>query len=140
MPWKSSTTTSTGELAAWAPPPPFAGQPHWRTFTNLPVPWSRSEISGYIDYCRLRVRNALVAMTVEKAAILLPPAHRYRGPALRLARDESDRAHHSACHRRSDSSTRPPSARSTPTANRGSLLWRPISARGITWRRHLRTP
>lgn len=61
------------------PAAPFTGKPHWRTFTNLPVPWSQSEISGYIDYCRLRVRDTLVGMTVEKASVMLPPAHRYRG-------------------------------------------------------------
>ena len=69
----------TGELAAWAPPPPFTGKPHWRTFTGLPVPWSQSEIGGYIGYCRLRVRDRLAGMTVEKASVMLPPAHRYEG-------------------------------------------------------------
>ena len=69
----------TGELAAWAPPPPFVGKPHWRTFTILPVPWTQSEIGEYIDYCRLRVRDKLVGMTEEKAAVMLPPAHRYEG-------------------------------------------------------------
>lgn len=68
-----------GELDAWAPPPPFAGKPHWQTFTSLPVPWSHSEIGGYIDYCRQRVRDTLVGMTEEKAATRLPPAHRYKG-------------------------------------------------------------
>jgi len=69
----------TGELDAWAPPPPFAGKPHWQTFTSLPVPWSPSEIGGYIDYCRQRVRDTLVGMTEDKAATLLPPEHRYKG-------------------------------------------------------------
>ena len=68
-----------GELDVWAPPPPFAGKPHWQTFTSLPAPWSQSEIGGYIDYCRPRVRDTLGAMTEEKAATLLPPAHRYKG-------------------------------------------------------------
>jgi hypothetical protein len=68
-----------GELDAWAPPPPFAGKPHWQTFTSLPVPWSQSEIGGYVDYCRQRVRDTLTSMTEEKAAALLPPAHRYQG-------------------------------------------------------------
>ncbi|WP_375478849.1 hypothetical protein [uncultured Jatrophihabitans sp.] len=68
-----------GELNTWAPPPPFAGKPHWQTFTSLPVPWSRSEISGYTDYCRQRVRDTLFGMTEDKAATLLPPAHRYAG-------------------------------------------------------------
>ncbi len=68
-----------GEVEAWAPPPPFAGKPHWQTFTSLPVAWSQSEIGGYVDYCRQRVRDTLADMTEEKAAALLPPAHRYRG-------------------------------------------------------------
>lgn len=68
-----------GELHAWAPPPPFAGKPHWQTFTSLPVPWSHSEIDGYIDYCRQRVHDALVGMTEDQAATVLPPAHRYKG-------------------------------------------------------------
>jgi hypothetical protein len=67
------------ELDAWAPPPPFAGKPHWQTFTSLPVPWSRSEIGEYSDYCRQRVRDTLVGVTEEKSVTLLPPAHRYKG-------------------------------------------------------------
>lgn len=67
------------ELDAWAPPPPFAGKPHWQTFTSLPIPWSRAQISEYVDYCRRRVRDALTGMTEEKASALLPPAHRYKG-------------------------------------------------------------
>lgn len=69
----------TAELHAWDPPAPFAGKPHWQTFTSLPVPWSHSEIGGYIDYCRQRVRDTLVGMTEGKAATMLPPAHRYKG-------------------------------------------------------------
>ncbi|HWC24617.1 MAG TPA: DinB family protein [Flexivirga sp.] len=68
-----------GELGAWAPPPPFAGKPHWQTFTSLPVPWSQSEIVGYVDYCRQRVRDTLAGMTEDEAATPLPPAHRYEG-------------------------------------------------------------
>lgn len=68
-----------GELDAWTPPPPFAGKPHWQTFTVLPVPWSQSEIGAYVDYCRQRVSDALTGMTEEKAPALLPPAHRYGG-------------------------------------------------------------
>lgn len=68
----------TGELGPWAPPPPFAGNPHWR-MTALPAAWTRPEILGYIDYCRQRVRETLAGMTNEKAATPLPPAHRYHG-------------------------------------------------------------
>lgn len=68
----------TGELDAWAPPSLFAGKPHWQTFTSLPIPWAKSDISGYIDYCRQRVHDTLADMTEERAATLLPATHRYR--------------------------------------------------------------
>ncbi|NVN00778.1 DinB family protein [Arthrobacter sp. SDTb3-6] len=68
-----------GELDTWSPPPPFAGKPHWQTFTSLPVPWSQPEIRGYIDYCRQRVRDTLSGMTEARAVTPLPPAHRYEG-------------------------------------------------------------
>ncbi|MEX1023120.1 MAG: DinB family protein [Dehalococcoidia bacterium] len=68
-----------GEFGPWAPPPPFTGHPHWRDLTNLPAAWSRSEMLGYIDYCRQQARNALADMTEEQAATPLPPTHRYRG-------------------------------------------------------------
>lgn len=68
----------TGEFEPWAPPPPFAGHPHWR-LTSMSAAWPRSEILAYVDYCRLRVRDTLAGMTDEKAATPLPPAHRYSG-------------------------------------------------------------
>ncbi|MBE0608337.1 MAG: DinB family protein, partial [Dehalococcoidia bacterium] len=68
-----------GEFGPWAPPPPFAGHPHWRDLTSLPAAWSRSEMLAYIVYCRERVRRTLASMTDEKAATPLPPAHRYHG-------------------------------------------------------------
>ena len=68
-----------GEFVPWASPPPFTGKAHWRELTTLPSPWSRPQILGYIDHCRQRVRDTLSAMTDEKAATPLPPAHRYRG-------------------------------------------------------------
>lgn len=68
-----------GELSAWAPPPPFAGNPHWQTFSSLSVGWSQQEIAGYIDHCRLRVRDTFDDMTEDKAATLLPAPHRYAG-------------------------------------------------------------
>jgi hypothetical protein len=45
----------------------------------LPAAWSRSEILGYIDYCRQRAGNTLAGMTDEKAATPLPAAHRFSG-------------------------------------------------------------
>jgi hypothetical protein len=68
-----------GEFGPWAPPPPFAGHPHWRDLTLLPVAWSRSEILTYIGYCQERVRSTLAEMTGERAATPLPSAHRYSG-------------------------------------------------------------
>ena len=68
-----------GEPGAWAPPPPFAGKPHWQTFTSLPVPWSQAQTSEYVDYCRRRVDDGPTGITEEKASALLPPAHRYQG-------------------------------------------------------------
>jgi len=56
----------TGEFGSWAPPPPFAGNPHW-LLTRLPAPWTRSEMLGYLDYCRKRVRDTLAGMTDEQA-------------------------------------------------------------------------
>jgi len=68
----------TGEFGPWAPPAPFKGTPHW-LLTTLPRAWTRSEIAGYVDYCRQRVRDTLADVTEEKEAKPLPPAHRYRG-------------------------------------------------------------
>jgi hypothetical protein len=68
-----------GELSTWSPPPPFAGNPHWQTFTSLPVGWSQSEIAQYTDYCRQRVFDSLTEMTEDRAAIPLPATHRYAG-------------------------------------------------------------
>lgn len=68
----------TGEFGPWSPPPPFEGHPHWQ-LTSLPVAWTRSDILGYVDYCRQRVRDTLADMSDEKAATPLPAAHRYHG-------------------------------------------------------------
>lgn len=69
----------SGEFGPWAPPPPFAGHPHWRDLPTLPAAWSQSEMLGYVDYCRELLHGALRAMTDEKAARPLPQAHRYSG-------------------------------------------------------------
>jgi hypothetical protein len=68
----------TGEFAPWSPPPPFTGKAHWRDLTTLPEAWTRSDLLVYLHYGRQRVSDTLEAMTDEKAATLLPPAHRYR--------------------------------------------------------------
>ncbi len=68
----------SGDLAPWTPPTRFASKPHWRSWSSVPA-WSRSEIVGYLDYCRRRALDTLADMTEEKAATPLPPSHRYRG-------------------------------------------------------------
>jgi hypothetical protein len=47
--------------------------------TRLPAPWTRSELLGYLAYCRQRVRDTLAGMTDEQAATPLPQAHRSSG-------------------------------------------------------------
>jgi hypothetical protein len=75
----------SGELSPWLPPPPFLGHPHWRDLPSLAEPWSKSQIAGYVDYCRGRVRDTLAGLTEEKAATTLPASHRYGGqPYARL--------------------------------------------------------
>lgn len=68
-----------GEFVPWVSPGPFTGKAHWRDLTTLPAAWSRSEILGYIDHCRRRVRDTLSDLTDQRAETPLPPAHRYRG-------------------------------------------------------------
>lgn len=55
----------TGGFASWDSPLPFAGTPHW-LLTTLPRAWTRSEIVGYIDYCRQRVVDVLRRRTEER--------------------------------------------------------------------------
>ena len=66
-----------GDLEPWAPPQPFDdntyGFPN-RVFT-------RSELLGYLDWCRGRVGQTVDALTEESAARLLPGTHRYAGMA-----------------------------------------------------------
>ena len=41
--------------------------------------FTRSELLGYVDWCRGRVHQVLDALTEERAARPLPSTHRYRG-------------------------------------------------------------
>ncbi len=41
--------------------------------------FTKSELLGYVDYCRRRVRRMIDALTEEVAARTLPVAHRYHG-------------------------------------------------------------
>ena len=65
----------TGDFEPWVPPPPFdeheGGHP-----TCL---FTKTELLGYVDWCRGRVRQTLNTFTEEVAARPLPSAHRYRG-------------------------------------------------------------
>ena len=65
----------TAEFEPWQPPRPFdensSAYPN-RMFT-------KSELLGYVDYCRGKVRRTLGALTEEAATRPLPDAHRYRG-------------------------------------------------------------
>ena len=68
----------TGEFGPWSPPAPVTGIGHWQ-LTTLPRPWTKAELSSYIDHCRGRVRDTLAGMTEEGAARPLPEAHRHHG-------------------------------------------------------------
>jgi hypothetical protein len=65
----------TGEFEPYSPPQPF-DENTWsfpnRTFT-------KSELLGWIDWCRTQVRQTLDALTDEMALRPLPPVHRYAG-------------------------------------------------------------
>ncbi len=65
----------TGEFGPWEPPQPFTENTYAfpnRTFT-------KSELLGYVDYCRRRVSRVLDGLTDELAARPLPPGHRHHG-------------------------------------------------------------
>jgi len=65
----------SAEFDAWAPPPPF--DDHTHAFPNRI--FTKTELLGYIDWCRGRVRQTLDSLTEEAARRSLPSAHRYRG-------------------------------------------------------------
>jgi hypothetical protein len=65
----------TGEFDQWKPPPPFDENTY--SFPNRV--FTKVELLGYIDYCRVRVRRTLDTLSVEAASRPLPSAHRDRG-------------------------------------------------------------
>jgi hypothetical protein len=65
----------SGELEAWAPPPPFDEN----TFAYPNRVFTRSELLEYVDYCRSRVRRTLDSMTEDRASRCLPSPHRAEG-------------------------------------------------------------
>lgn len=65
----------SAEFEPWQPPPPFDDCTY--SFPNRV--FTKSEVVGYVDWCRGRVRHTLDGLTDEMAARPLPAAHRYRG-------------------------------------------------------------
>jgi len=65
----------TSEFEAWAPPQPFDENTY--AFPNRA--FTKRELLGYVDYCRLRVRDTLGESFEEKATWLLPDSHRDHG-------------------------------------------------------------
>jgi hypothetical protein len=64
-----------GEFELWEPPRPFDENTY--AFPNRV--FTKSELLGYIDYCRGRVSRTLDGLTEAVAARPLPDAHRYHG-------------------------------------------------------------
>lgn len=65
----------TGGFERWEPPPPFDE----REYVDPTRVFTRSEMLGYVDWCRGRVHQVLDSLTEERAARPLPSTHRYRG-------------------------------------------------------------
>ena len=65
----------TGGFERWEPPPPFDE----REYADPTRLFTRSELLGYVDWCRGRVHQVLDALTEERAARPLPRTHRYHG-------------------------------------------------------------
>ena len=65
----------TGDFEPYAPPQPF-DENTW-SFPNRR--FTRSELLGWIDWCRARVRHTLDALSDEMALRPLPDTHRYAG-------------------------------------------------------------
>jgi hypothetical protein len=63
------------ELEPWEPPQPFDENSY--SFPNRM--FTKTELLGYLDYCRARVHRTLDSFTEASAARSLPDAHRYRG-------------------------------------------------------------
>jgi len=65
----------SGGFGPWAPPKPFDDNT-W-SFPNRM--FTKTEILGYVDYCRERARTTLTALTEDAANRPLPQSHRYHG-------------------------------------------------------------
>jgi hypothetical protein len=65
----------TAEFEHWNPPQPFDDNTY--SFPNRM--FTKTELLGYVDWCRVRVRQTLDGLTEDLAARPLPEAHRYHG-------------------------------------------------------------
>jgi hypothetical protein len=65
----------TGGYELWEPPPPFDE----REYADPTRLFTRSELLGYVDWCRARAHTILEALTEEGAARPVPSAHRRSG-------------------------------------------------------------
>ncbi|MBV8304406.1 MAG: hypothetical protein JOZ04_09375, partial [Acidimicrobiia bacterium] len=65
----------TAEFERWEPPQPFDEN----TYAFPDRMFTKTELIGFIDHCRERVRRTLDALTEDAAARPLPGAHRYHG-------------------------------------------------------------
>ena len=65
----------SGEFEPWEPPKPF-DENTWSLPNRV---FTQSELLGYVDWCRGRVRHTLDALTEEMADRPLPSTHRYHG-------------------------------------------------------------
>jgi hypothetical protein len=65
----------TAEFEAWKPPQPFDEN----TFAFPNRIFKKTELLGYVDYCRARVSRTLDALSADEAARPLPNNHRYHG-------------------------------------------------------------
>lgn len=67
----------SGGFEPWEPPAPF-GKNDQDAFVMTRV-WTRSELLGYVEWCRKRVQQTFDALTEEQAATRLPGALGRRG-------------------------------------------------------------
>jgi hypothetical protein len=65
----------SAEFEPWRPPKPFDEN----TYAYPNRVFTRPELLGYVDWCRVRVRNTLDALTEEMAARPVPSVHRKHG-------------------------------------------------------------
>lgn len=65
----------SGDFRPWEPPQPF-DENTWSLPNRV---FTKSELLGYVDWCRGRTRETLDALNADTAARPLPSTHRYHG-------------------------------------------------------------